>query len=332
LNKSHVADGALLLVTLNWGLNFVITKDALSSITPYMYLGLRFLLGVLLLMLIFYRQLKTISKEDMKAGLILGLIVFLGFVTQTVGLTYTTPSKSGFITSSYVVIVPFVVFLLTGVFPGLHQMLGAVITFTGIGIITLSQNITVNPGDLLTLVCAVCFALQIVFTEQYVKRANPINISIVQIFVIGVLSMAISLLKEPFPQGYSTGVWWAVIYASVVCTAGAFAIQNTAQKYTTSTRAAVILCMESVFAGIFSFLFWGEKLRPRTLLGFVLIFTGVMITELFPFNVKKNEVKEFNTELTRPKSPASAGGGCQRAVKSSMDSTMHSVEIESPTE
>lgn len=167
-------------------------------------------------------------------------------------------------------------------------MLGAVITFTGIGIITLSQNITVNPGDLLTLVCAVCFALQIVFTEQYVKnvkRTDPINITIVQIFVIGVLSMAISLLKEPLPQGYSTSVWWAVIYGSVICTAGAFAVQNTAQKYTTSTRAAVILCMESVFAGIFSFLFWGEKLRPRTLLGFVLIFAGVMITELFPNNV-----------------------------------------------
>jgi drug/metabolite transporter (DMT)-like permease len=290
LNKSLIADGALLFVTLNWGLNFVITKDALSNITPYMYLGLRFLMGALLLMLIFFRQLKTINREDIKAGLVLGLIVFMGFTTQTVGLTYTTPSNSGFITSSYVVIVPFVIFLMTGIFPGFYQMLGAVITFTGIGIITLSQNITVNTGDVLTLICAVCFALQIVFTERYVRRGNPINIAIVQVFSIGVLAMVIAVLVEPFPKGYSNGVWGAIIYASIICTAGAFAIQNTAQKYTTSTRAAVILCMESVFAGIFSFLLWGEKLKPRSLFGFTLIFAGVLITELFPNGVRQNEV------------------------------------------
>ena len=294
LNKSLLADGALLLVTLNWGLNFVFTKDALTDITPYMYLGLRFLLGALLLILIFHKQLKTISKEDIKGGIVLGLIVFLGFLTQTVGLTYTTPSKSGFITSSYVVMVPFVVLFLSRVFPGWHQLVGAVITFVGIGIITLSQNITVNPGDLLTVICAVCFALQIVFTERCVKKGNPINIAIVQVLIIGLIALAAAIITEPIPQSYDPGVWGAVIYAAVVCTAGAFAVQNTAQKYTTSTRAAVILCLESVFAGIFSILLWGEKLRPKTLLGFLLIFLGVLITEIFPLIAKRTDAREFN--------------------------------------
>jgi drug/metabolite transporter (DMT)-like permease len=259
-----------------------------------MYLGLRFLLGALLLILIFHKQLKTISKEDIKGGIVLGLIVFLGFLTQTVGLTYTTPSKSGFITSSYVVMVPFVVLFLSRVFPGWHQLVGAVITFVGIGIITLSQNITVNPGDLLTVICAVCFALQIVFTERCVKKGNPINIAIVQVLVIGLIALAAAIITEPIPQSYDPGVWGAVIYAAVVCTAGAFAVQNTAQKYTTSTRAAVILCLESVFAGIFCILLWGEKLRPKTLLGFLLIFLGVLITEIFPLIAKRTDAKEFN--------------------------------------
>jgi len=287
LKKNLMADGALLLVTMVWGLNFVVMKNALLIITPYMYLGIRFILASLILALVFKRQLKELTKEDLKGGLTIGLCLFVGFVSQTIGLLYTTPAKSGFITTIYVVLVPFLALFLTREFPGWFQVLGAIITFTGLGITSINRDLTINFGDALTLVCAVFFALQIIYTEQYVKKANPVNIAILQTGITGVLTMAMGLILEPVPTGLDFNLWAAILYAVVFCTAGAFAIQNTAQKYTSSTHAAVILGMESVFAGLFSFLLWGEVLTMKTVLGFMLIFSGVMITELLPADKRK---------------------------------------------
>jgi drug/metabolite transporter (DMT)-like permease len=282
LKKSLLADGALLLVTMTWGLNFVVMKNALIKITPYLYLGIRFTLASLILAIIFNRQLRKLSKEELKGGLIIGLCVFMGFVTQTIGLLYTTPGKSGFITSIYVVLVPFLAFFLTKEFPGWFQVLGAIVTFTGLGIISINEDFTINIGDALTLLCAVAFALQIIYTEQYVKKSNPINIAILQTGVTGLLTMVMSFWLEPFPVTIDPMIWTAILYAVIFCTAGAFAIQNIAQKYTSSTHAAVIMGMESVFAGLFSLIFWGETMTLRTLFGFSLIFGGVLITELMP--------------------------------------------------
>lgn len=107
MRNSYIADGALLLVAMTWGLNFVLTKNALSNITPFMYLGIRFILAAFIMAIFFHRKLLSIKKDDIKGGFVIGLFLSLGFITQTVGLVYTTPSKSGFITGSNVVMVPF---------------------------------------------------------------------------------------------------------------------------------------------------------------------------------------------------------------------------------
>ena len=241
MRKSLIADGALVLVAMSWGLNFVITKNALSDISPYMYLGIRFFVSTLLMAIIFHKQIKKITKEDIKGGLVIGLFLFLGFITQTVGLVYTTPSKSGFITGSNVVMVPFLAYGLTKEFPGTDKILGAVVTFAGLGLISLSENLTINLGDSLTLVCAVCFALQIIFTEYYVKKGNPINIAFVQIGFTGVFTTLMALIFEPMPVGFEMKTWGAILFGALFCTVGAYAIQNTAQKYTSSSHAAVIM-------------------------------------------------------------------------------------------
>jgi len=282
LKKSLIADGALIFIAICWGLNFVVEKNVLLTISPFMYLSLRFFLSALILTILFNGRLKNININDLKAGLIVGTFMLLGFLTQTVGLIYTTPSKSGFITGSNVVMVPFFTYLLTKRFPGINQILGALITFCGLGIISISDNLNIAYGDILTFLCAIFFALQITFTEQYVKRADPINMAIVQIAMAGIVTIAISMIREPIRLNLGVMNWAAILFGVVFCTAGAFVVQNIAQKYTSSTHAAVILCTESVFAGIFSLLFWQESLTLRALFGFILIWIGVMITELVP--------------------------------------------------
>lgn len=281
MKKETIADIALLLVAASWGLNFVITKNALASISPFLYLGIRFLLASVLMIAIFFKNIKHIKLEDIKGGLIIGLFISTGFITQTLGLLYTTPSKSGFITGSNVVMVPFIAYFITKQFPGWYKVIGAIVTFAGLGMISLSENLTVNYGDILTFACAVAFALQIAFTEYYVKKANSLNITIVQITTVGVITMIMSILIErPASQVFSANVWGAIAFGAIICSAIGFSVQNIAQKYTSSTHAAVILCTESVFAGLFSFLLWKEPLTLRTLTGFTLIFAGILITEL----------------------------------------------------
>lgn len=296
MKKDLMADGALLLISMSWGLNFVITKNVLEGLTPYMYLGIRFIIAAALMVPVFWGQLKSINRQDIKGGLVLGLFMLLGFITQTVGLLYTTAAKSGFITASNVVMVPFIAYFLTKIFPGWWQILGAGITFLGIGIISISDALTINLGDGLTLVCAVFFALQIAYTEHYVKRGNPINIAIVQVALSGVICMLLALALEPTPEAFDAKTWGAIAFAAVFCTAGAFVIQNLAQKHTSSTHTAVILCTESVFAGIFSYLILGEPMTGKSLSGFVLITAGVLITELLPLaSETETEHREYST-------------------------------------
>jgi drug/metabolite transporter (DMT)-like permease len=282
LKKSLIADGALLLVALCWGINFVVEKNVLLSITPLMYLGYRFFLSAVLMAIIFRNRLKNISKQDITGGLVIGIFMLLGFLTQTAGLVYTTPSKSGFITGSNVVMVPFFAYVLTKRFPSASQIVGAVVTFGGLGIISISNNLTIDYGDILTILCAICFALQITFTEYYVKEADPINMAVIQVALAGIVTMGMTIIQEPISLGFSLDIWAAILFGVVFCTAGAFIVQNIAQKYTSSTHTAVILCTESVFAGIFSFLLWQELLTLKTISGFILILAGVLITELTP--------------------------------------------------
>lgn len=282
MKKSLIADGALLSVAICWGLNFVVEKNVLSTITPFMYLAFRFFLSAFILAIIFYKRLKNIKKEDVRAGLVVGLFMLLGFLTQTIGLVYTTPSKSGFITGSNVVMVPFFAYFLTKKFPSPVQILGATVTFCGLGIISVSESLSIAYGDILTILCAISFALQITLTEYYVKKADPINMAIVQVALAGIVTMAMAAIVEPIQLDLGLWNWAAILYGAAFCTAGAFAVQNIAQKYTSSTHAAVILCTESAFAGIFSFLFWHETVTLKALCGFIMILAGVLITELSP--------------------------------------------------
>ena len=293
MRRSILADSALVLVALVWGLNFVITKEALTKITPFMYLGIRFILAFLILIVIFHKNFAKMTKNDLKGGLGVGLVIFLGFITQTIGLKYTTPSKSGFITGIYVVLVPFLAYFFTGQFPKITQILSAIITFIGLGMVSIDESFTVNFGDVLTLAGALFFAMQIVLTEHFVKRADPINITIIQTALTGILSLALGLFMEPMPQLIEKDVVYAIIFAAVVCTAGAFTVQNIAQKHTDSTHAAILLCMESVSSGFFSFLLWNEVFTLRMLIGFGLILFGVIASELLP----QTEKSKISTKL-----------------------------------
>lgn len=293
LRKETLADLGLLLAALSWGLNFVVTKDALVSVSPFTYASMRFLLAAVIMAIIFRKKLQHITREDLKAGCIVGLFLFSSFTAQTLGLTYTTPGKSGFITSIYVIIVPFMHIFISKEFPGFWSIFSAFLALIGLALLSLGENLTVNFGDFLTLICAFLFAGHIISIGIFAPKSDPVILNLIQFAVVAILSTLVMLIWDGTEfMTLSTGVWKAILYGVLVCTVGAYGLQTVAQKYTSSSRAALILCLESVFAVIFSYFFWGEELTLRMIIGCVLIFVGIILTEIKP-GLSKEKIEGY---------------------------------------
>ncbi len=289
--KLLYADLSLLIVAIIWGSGFVVTKNALDNMTPYYILGFRFIISTVLLGLISYKKLKTISKKELKAGILIGLFLFFGFATQTVGLKYTTAGKQGFITATNVVMVPFMYWALTKKKPDAFEFFGAILCFIGIGILSSETNLTIGYGEFLTFLCAIGFAAHIVSVGYFAKDVDPFVISVIQLGTAAVLSFVFAFLFEPRIAKISTSSIFPILYLGVFGTMVAFLIQNIAQNHTTSTHAAIILSLEAVFGSIFALIFLKEQFTLRFLIGCIAIFISVLASETKFSFLRRNKGK-----------------------------------------
>lgn len=277
--KTAMADVALLLVAVIWGGSFIVIKSALEFIDPIYMTFLRFTLSSILMGLIFFKNMRKMNASDLRAGTIIGIFMFFAFITQTVGLKYTTPGKQAFITASNVVMVPFIYWALTKNKPDLFEVIAAILCFIGIGILSLEGNLKMGLGDGLTLICAVFFALHIISIGKYSKEHDPIVLSVVQFGVVGILSLITCFIFKVEFKPITVDMAKAIGYMSVVSTIIAFGIQNVAQKYTTSTHAAIILSLESVFGAFFSILVGQDVFNIKFVIGCIAIFIAIITAE-----------------------------------------------------
>lgn len=283
--KKWLAIGALILVTVIWGGGFVASDMALESMKPFQIMMVRFLLASVLMGVISWGQRKGEEKlKDrsgaIKAGVLMGVTLFMGFAFQIIGLQYTTPSKNAFLTALNVVIVPFIAFVILKKKIGANGIIGAVMSVLGVGLLSLNGNFTVSLGDGLTLLCAVGFAFQIFFTSEFVKKYPASVLNMVQMFTAFVLS-AISLVifwENDFQV--TTQGWLSVLYLGVVSTTICYLLQTACQKYIDETKAAIILSMESVFGTIFSIMILHEVVTVRMVIGCAVILAAVIISNM----------------------------------------------------
>jgi len=280
LSTQLKSDIVLILVTMVWGTTFIIVKNAIQTLPVYNFLFIRFLLAFLLLTIIFHKKLKTIDKKTLAVASVIGAMLFLGYAFQTMGLKYTTASKSGFISGFSVVLVP----ILEAVFlkrkPTKPAIVGIVLAFMGLILLTTNIDFTVNIGDFLTLLCAFSFGMQIVLIAKYASTLDTYLLATIQIGIVALLSGIITLLLEKPFVPTSFNVWAAIVITGVFATAFAIVAQNTMQAYTTATHAALIFALEPVFAAIAAFLIGGEVMSFRAILGGIFMFTGIVLSEL----------------------------------------------------
>ena len=273
------ADSGLLLVALLWGAGFLFTKRGLDYITPLWMMSMRFVGATIIMSIVFYKNFRKISKSDLKAGLIIGIFLYIAFATQTIGLQYTSISNQAFLTATNVVFVPFLVWMVYKKAPDKFAFIGAALATVGIGLITLKEGLHLNVGDMWTLACAVFFAGHIVSIGFFAKENDPIALTIVQFAVAAVLSLVSALMMEPLPAKIGSEAMLSVGYMVLASTLLAFLLQNICQKYTPSTHASLILSLESVFGTLVAVVFEGEMFNLQMALGCITVFAAILLIE-----------------------------------------------------
>ena len=284
ISKLHElrADLLLLSVAIAWGVTFLMVQDAINTTPVYAFLFFRFAIASILMFFIAYKYLNEINKKTILYGIILGLFLFSAFATQTFGLAYTKSSIVAFITGLNVIVVPFLAYFIFKDYISKNVLIATVIAVVGLYLLTMSGTLTIGKGELLTLICAFLFALQIIFTGKFSKEVNVFLLVLFQLITVAILSLIFSLSLDDvtFDLNYNYVFFKAVIITAVFATVYAFLIQTYMQQFTTATKTAIIFAMEPVSASVFAYLSVGEVLTNIQLSGAILIVFATVIAEL----------------------------------------------------
>lgn len=280
MKKSLVADVTLLFVSIVWGSGFVATKVLLDAgISPFYMMGFRFLIAGVSLGILFFNRIKKMKKEDLLGGFLVGILLYLAFGAQTVGLQYTTPSKNAFLTGVNVVVVPFLYWAVTQKKPDKYVFAAVIICFLGTAFLSTGNNMSFGYGEFLSLICAFLFAGHIVSNGHYVDKTGPFILCFLQMIFASIFAFITAFSVETLPPVISTHTWAAVFYVGLVTTMLAFFLQTWAQAHTTSTKTAIIISTEAVFGTLFSVVLLGELLTVNMIIGGFAIFIAIITAE-----------------------------------------------------
>ncbi len=279
-----LADLGLLYCAFFWGVSFPVMKILVGAYSTCWLLFLRFTMGAAMLYAVFFRRVNKSFRHDLKGGVIMGFLLFLAVVTQTLGLNYTTSGRNAFITSIYVILVPLMLWAVRKKFPGWLTIGASCVCVAGMYFLA-GDDISggVNVGDVLTMICAVFFAMQIIAISRYTQDSDPITLSVIEFATIAAMSFVCSLVFERRTEFVNIPTLWGLMFMVVFCTFGCYTVQVVAQKYAEPSHATIIMSLESVFGLVSGIVFLGEVLTVKGAAGCALIFAAVMMSELAPF-------------------------------------------------
>jgi len=288
MSKQLKADIFLLFITIIWGVSFVLIKDIIEEIPSFAYLTIRFALAFLILSVVYRKHFRKMSRKTIGRGFIIALMLFLGMSFQITGLKYTTASNSALIMGFNVILVPVISGLFLKKKPEISSIAGVLMAGCGIFILSGGINLKFNIGDVLTLICAVGFAMQIIFVDMFANEENAIGLGVLQIGFTALLSAGMWLKEGIEPFAISRELVITLVITSILGTALAYVGQVIVQRFTSPTHTALIFTAEPVF-GLIAALFIPdsngvtETLTMRTVFGCILVPLGMLASE---FDIK----------------------------------------------
>lgn len=272
---------ALIMVTVIWGSGFIATEYAIASqMDASLIMALRFLIGAAVIGIVCRRKIAQCGKKCIFSGCVAGVILFGAFYTQTLGQSATTVSNAAFITATNVVMIPLIEWVLYHKRPGAKVLLMCLVTMGGILLLTVdfTGGLAFGAGDLLVLLCAFLFAMQIVYVGHACNGYDPLAITFWQLLSAGAAGLVLFFILRPevTMQQIQHGIL-PVIYLAVFSTCVCYALQTWAQQHVPPAQAGVILSMEGLFGTVFSLLLGLETLRGSMVAGGLLIMVAVVV-------------------------------------------------------
>ena len=259
--QKKLARIGMVVTTMIWGITFVMVKDALNDAGPYMFAFLRFGLAFLIGVIYSYKTLKLVSKKDIIAGLICGIVLFAGYAFQNFGLMNTSPSKSAFITSVSVILVPVLLVMFKLQKVNIQVWGATLLAVFGLYILLNPAGRGLNIGDILTFGCAFSFAVHIILQDKYLSKGiNIIHFFVLQVMFVTFFSAIATVIFEGAIFYSTQRLFIAILVTGVLATFVAFLLMIWAQTILDANQTAILLSLEPVFAALFSTFFAGEIL------------------------------------------------------------------------
>ena len=287
--QTVIADLLLLITALVWGFGFVAQRAGMEHVGPFTFNGIRFLLGgICLLPLAMARESKAGqighgSVSPLAAGSVAGLVLFAGATLQQVGLLWTTAGKAGFITGLYVIFVP-LLGLFCGQKTGAGTWLGALLATAGMYLLSVRGGFVMERGDLLVLAGAVCWAVHVLVLGYLSPRTDTLQLAVVQFIFCGLISLVLAMLWEDITWPAVRSALVPILYGGLGSVGIGYTLQTVAQQWAPPAHASILLSLEAVFAALGGWWLLGEVLSPRALLGCALMLTGMVFSQIYPYN------------------------------------------------
>ena len=280
MKKTTVAKGALFLTAVLWGSTFTIGKLAAEVFSASFIIAFRFLVASLALLVVAYPQRKQLDRTYWINGFWMGLTLFISYILQVGGLALdTSPGKSAFLCTTYSVMVPFFYWFVTKEPPKLRHIVCVFLCMTGVGILSITGGWGMSAGDFLTVASGVPCAMNIVLSSLVCKNRNVLLLTTIELWVVTILAWMFVFAGNSFPSAFPVAAVGGIVYLGLIATALCLFMQSFGLKYAEPAIGGMIISLESVFGVIFSVILYHEKITVRMLVGFVVIFAAILLSQ-----------------------------------------------------
>ena len=279
MQENHKYNICMFIATIFFGMTYVLTKICLNYSTELHIISFRFLIAFVISLIFLQRKIFPLKIKEILYSLILSVLLFMVFITMTIGVKYTTATNASFLISLSVIFIPFFSWIFNKEKPKKSIFIVLIIALIGIMLLTLDKNLEFHIGDILCLICSLLFSFHVLITERFVKNNNPITLGVLQFGGVAILSFLVQYPIEKFTLPKNQKFWISLMILSVFCTALAYIIQTVSQKKLSSTLIGLILSLEPIFSGIFGYFILNEYLSPQQYIGaFLLLISIIYVT------------------------------------------------------
>ena len=276
MQENHKYNICMFIATIFFGMTYVLTKICLNYSTELHIISFRFLIAFVISLIFLQRKIFPLKIKEILYSLILSVLLFMVFITMTIGVKYTTATNASFLISLSVIFIPFFSWIFNKEKPKKSIFVVLIIAVVGIMLLTLDKNLEFHIGDILCLICSLLFSFHVLITERFVKNNNPITLGVLQFGGVAILSFLVQYPIEKFTLPKNQKFWISLMILSVFCTALAYIIQTVSQKKLSSTLIGLILSLEPIFSGIFGYFILNEYLSLQQYIGAFLLLISII--------------------------------------------------------